>query len=168
MNKISVLLVLTLFFISCQNNTQDTSPWSGRIDENDEKTAVVKKLAQAYQDGNFDIAKEYFTEDGIHFFNNIEYTTDQIIEGYNFHSVLYDDLKHVDPMITTMYYNNGEVYTNHWSGWTGKSKITGEVQNNTFHCWWQWEGNKIVSTKCYLDPTELMEEIALYQSKMAE
>ena len=67
-----------------------------------------------------------------------------------------------------MYYNSGEIYTNHWSDWFGKSKITGEVQKNTFHCWWQWEGDKIISTKCYLDPTELMEEIALYQKKMSE
>jgi hypothetical protein len=48
-----------------------------------------------------------------------------------------------------MYYNNGEVYTNHWSDWSGTSKITGEVQKNTFHCWWQWEGDKIVSPKCF-------------------
>ena len=49
----------------------------------------------------------------------------------------------------------GMVFTNHWSDWSGKSKITGKVQKNTFHCWWQWEGDKIISTKCYLDPTEL-------------
>mgnify|MGYP003329439395 CR=1 FL=1 len=63
----------------------------------DEKTAIVKKLAQAYQDGNFDIAKEYFTADGLHYFNNIEYTAEEIIDGYNFHSILFDDLKPLEP-----------------------------------------------------------------------
>ena len=171
MKKLITLLVLSTLITGCQNgevNAIDSAPFSGTINQSDEKSEAVKKLAQGYQDGNFEIAREYFTPDGKHYFNNIEYTTDEIIDGYNFHSILYDDLKHVNPMITTMYYNNGEVYTNHWSDWSGTSKITGEVQKNTFHCWWQWEGDKIVSTKCYLDPTELFEEIALYQAQTAE
>lgn len=162
------LLFLSTLFISCKNIEIDTAPWSGIINQSDEKSDAVRKLAQAYQDGNFDLAKEYFTADGTHFFNNVEYTTDEIIEGYNFHTVLYDDLKHVDPMVTTMYYNNGDIYTNHWSDWSGTSRITGDVQKNTFHCWWQWEDDKIIGTKCYLDPSELMQEIALYQAKMTE
>ena len=163
-----ITLSIAFLVLSCQGVKIDSSPMSGTINQGDEKTAIVKKLAQAYQDGNFDIAKEYFTADGLHYFNNIEYTAEQIIDGYNFHSILYDDLKHVEPYITTMYYNNGDVFTNHWSDWSGKSKITGKVQKNTFHCWWQWEGDKIISTKCYLDPTELMEEIALYQAQNTE
>ena len=66
-----------------------------------------------------------------------------------------------------MYYNNGEIYTNQWSDWSGKSKITGDIMKTTFHCWWQWEGDKIVSTKCYMDPKELMAEAGLYQENMA-
>ena len=118
--------------------------------------------------GAFEAAKDYFTPDGKHYFNNIEFSTDEIIDGYNFHTVLYDDLQHLNADVTTMYYNNGDVYTNQWSDWTGKSKITGKVHTNTFHCWWKWEGDKIVSTQCYIDPTDLMEETALYQAKMAE
>ena len=66
-----------------------------------------------------------------------------------------------------MYYNNGEVYTNQWSDWSGTSKITGEVFENTFHCFWKWEGDKIVETRCYIDPTDLMNEIALYQNQVS-
>ena len=163
-----ITLSIAFLVLSCQGVKIDPSPMSGTINQGDEKTAIVKKLAQAYQDGNFDIAKEYFIADGLHYFNNIEYTAEEIIDGYNFHSILYDDLKHIEPYITTMYYNNGDVFTNHWSDWSGKSKITGKVQKNTFHCWRQWEGDKIISTKCYLDPTELMEEIALYQAQNTE
>ena len=66
-----------------------------------------------------------------------------------------------------MYYNDGSIYTNQWAEWTGKSKITGEVQTNNFHCWWKWEGDKIVSTACYFDTTDIEKEAALYaqQSK---
>jgi len=82
-------LIVAFMILSCQGVKIDPAPMSGIIDESDEKTKVVKKLAQAYQDGNFDIAKDYFTEDGVHYFNNVEYTTEGIIEGYNFHSILF-------------------------------------------------------------------------------
>jgi len=160
-----ITLSIAFLVLSCQGVKIDSSPMSGTINQGDEKTAIVKKLAQAYQDGNFDIAKEYFTADGLHYFNNIEYTAEEIIDGYNFHSILYDDLKHIEPYITTMYYNNGDVFTNHWSDWSGKSKITGKVQKNTFHCWWQWEGNKIIATQCYFDTSDIEAETALYQEQ---
>ena len=79
--------IITLSFaflvLSCQGVKIDPLPMSGTINEGDEKTSIVKKLAQAYQDGNFDIAKEYFTADGLHYFNNIEYTAEEIIDGYS-------------------------------------------------------------------------------------
>jgi len=31
----------------------------------------------------------------------------------------------------------------------------------------EWEDDKIIATKCYLDPTELNAEIALYHQKMS-
>ena len=55
------LLFLSTLFISCKNIEIDTAPWSGIINQSDEKSDAVRKLAQAYQDGNFDLAKEYFT-----------------------------------------------------------------------------------------------------------
>ena len=159
---------ISLVILSCQENSKKvTSPLSGIINENDDKSKIIEKLADSYLQGNFGIAKDYFEPDGKHYFNDLEYDVNGIIEGYNFHSVLYDDIKHIDPTVTTMYYNNGDVYTNQWSDWSGKSKITGDLYENSFHCWWQWEGDKIVSTKCYLDLTDIMKEAVLYQEKMA-
>ena len=74
-------------------------------------------------------------------------------------------IKYYNP---TVKYNNGEVYTNHWSDWSGKSKITGEVQKNTFHCWWQWDGDKIVATQCYFDTSDIMAETKLYQEQNSQ
>ena len=71
MKNIILFLTLSLLFTYCQNTTIDSGPLSGIINENDEKTTIIKKLAQAYQDGNFDLAREYFTEDGVHYFNSI-------------------------------------------------------------------------------------------------
>ena len=168
MKKLIFLFGLACIVLSCDTKPLDTALLSGSMNESDQKTKIVRKLAQAYRNGTFEEAKEYFTSDGVHYVNNVKYTTDEIIEGYNFHSVLYDDIKHIDPTVTTMYYNNGDVYTNQWSDWSGKSKITGEVYENSFHCCWKWEGNKIVSTKCYLDLTDIMKEAALYQEKMSQ
>ena len=168
MKKNLIILLVATLFISCQNVKVDPAPMSGTINQSDEKTAIIVKLAKAYEAGTFEEAREYFTSDGKHYFNSTVYTTDQIIEGYNFHSVLYDNLEHVDPTVTTMYYNNGEVYTNQWADWSGTSKITGEVSENTFHCFWKWQGDKIVETRCYIDPTDLMKEIALYQAQTTE
>ena len=168
MKKKVLFLFSIILLFACESGVKiDPSPMSGTISQGDEKTAIVEKLAAAYRAGTFELAKEYFTTDGKHYFNNIEYTVNETIDGYNFHSVLYDNIEHVNPTVTTMYFNNGEIYTNQWSDWSGKSKITGDIMETTFHCWWQWEGDKIVSTKCYMDPKELMAEAGLYQENMA-
>ena len=101
------ILILTLIVISsCQEKSiKNDAPLSGIIDQENEKTIIVEKLAQGYVNGKFEVAEEYFTEDGIHRVNDAEYSTEEIITGYNFHSVLFDDIKHNDPWVTTMIYN---------------------------------------------------------------
>ena len=59
MKKFFSLLFVNTLLISCQNIKIDNAPWSGIINQSDEKSDAVRKLAQAYQDGNFDLAKEY-------------------------------------------------------------------------------------------------------------
>ena len=166
-NSILITLSIFLFFTSCGDIPFDTSERGGVMMATDDKTIIIENLAKAYTEGNFDMAKDYFAEGGVHYVNNDEYTNDEVIAGYNFHSLLYDEMEHLTPWVTTMYYNDGSIYTNQWAEWTGKSKITGEVQTNNFHCWWKWEGDKIVSTACYFDTTDIDKEAALYaeQSK---
>tara|TARA_B100000886_G_scaffold228564_1_gene159394 strand:+ start:572 stop:1087 length:516 start_codon:yes stop_codon:yes gene_type:complete len=162
MKKISILTLL-IICISCQNNQMgDKSDWAGVTTQNDEKTKIVEKLAKGYEQGKFEIAREYFSPDGKHMVNLESYTVDEIIEGYNFHSVLYDDLEHIDPVVHTTVYNNDSVFTNQWANWRGVSKITGEESKLTFHCWWKWEGDKIVQTQCYFETADLLKEAALY------
>ena len=88
------ILILTLIVISsCQEKSiKNDAPLSGIIDQENEKTIIVEKLAQGYVNGKFEVAEEYFTEDGIHRVNDAEYSTEEIIAGYNFHSVLFDDI----------------------------------------------------------------------------
>ena len=164
MKNILIITFLSAIIFSC-GTAVDTSEWSGVTSQSDERTIIVDKLAKGYVAGNFGIASEYFSDDAVHMVNNDVYTNEEIIAGYNFHSLLYDEIQHIDPVLTTVEYNNGEVYTNHWSDWSGVSKITGEQQKNTFHCWWQWEGEKIIGTQCYFDTSDIEAETALYQEQ---
>ena len=164
MKNILIITFLSAIIFSC-GTAVDTSEWSGVTSQSDERTIIVDKLAKGYVAGNFGIASEYFSDDAVHMVNNDVYTNEEIIAGYNFHSLLYDEIQHIDPVITTVEYNNGEVYTNHWSDWSGVSKITGEQQKNTFHCWWQWEGEKIIATHCYFDTSDIEAEAVLYQEQ---
>tara|TARA_B100000614_G_scaffold252446_1_gene265124 strand:+ start:74 stop:589 length:516 start_codon:yes stop_codon:yes gene_type:complete len=162
------LLILTLILISsCQEKSvENDAPLSGIIDQENEKTIIVEKLAQGYVDGKFEIAEAYFTQDGVHRVNDAEYSTEEIIAGYNFHSVLFDNIKHNDPWVTTMIYNNGQVFTNQWARWTGTSKISGEEYQIFFYCAWQWYDDKIIGTSCYFDTTVFENETKLYQEKI--
>ena len=70
MKKIIFLFGLVITILSCDTKQLDTAPLSGSMNESDQKTAVVRKLAQAYRNGSFEDAKEYFTSDGIHYLHN--------------------------------------------------------------------------------------------------
>ena len=65
--KQSILLTLSvfLFFTSCGDIPFDTSERGGFMMATDEKTVIIEKLAKAYTEGNFDVAKDYFAEDGV-------------------------------------------------------------------------------------------------------
>jgi len=166
MKNLITYLLTGLIILACQDNSKkDTSPLSGIINEKDEKSKIIEKLADSYLQGNFDIAKEYFAPDGNHYFNNLEYDVNGIIEGYNFHSVLFTDLKHNNRDIYTSYFNNGKVVTYHDFLWTANSKLSGKSYSYPCHCRWEWKNDRISSTICYVDPTGIFYEVNLYQEK---
>lgn len=164
-NKVKYLIVALIIF-SCQyESNKDISPLSGIINENDNKSKIVEKLADSYLQGNFDIARDYFDPEGKHYFNNLVYDVNGIIEGYNFHSVLFTDIKHNNRDIYTSYFNNGKIVTYHDFLWTANSKLSGKSYNYPCHCRWEWKNEKIISTICYVDPTGIFYEVNLYQEK---
>ena len=73
-----ILILFTIFgLMSCNLNDS----FKGFIQDNDEKSEIIVKLADSYLAGNFDMARDYFTPDGKHFFNNLEFDVDGIIDG---------------------------------------------------------------------------------------
>jgi hypothetical protein len=151
-------LIMTFIFISCDMGDN----YKGFVQDNDTKSAIVVELADSYLAGNFDIARDYFTPDGKHFFNNLEFDVDGIIDGYNSHSLIFKDIKHNDREVYTGYFNDGSVETFHDFIWSATSIITGKEYNYPCHCRWVWEEDKITTTTCYVDPAAIFEESAIY------
>ena len=153
--------------LSCNGNleTQEKNEAFGQIQNNDEKSKIIEKLSDCYLAGSFDIARDYFAADSKHYFNDLVYDVDGIIEGYNFHSIIFDNIKHNERKVYTGYFSNGSVQTYHDFIWSAKSKISGKEYFYPCHCRWEWEGDKISKTSCYVDPAAIFAEVALYQEK---
>ncbi len=166
MKSLITCFFMSLIILSCQDNSKkNTSPLSGIINGDDEKSKIIEKLADSYLQGDFGIAKDYFEPDGKHYFNDLEYNVNGIIEGYNFHSVLFTEIKHNNRDIYTSYFNNGKVVTYHDFLWAANSKLSGKSYSYPCHCRWEWKNDKISSTICYVDPTGIFYEVNLYQEK---
>tara|TARA_X000000368_G_scaffold417902_1_gene415688 strand:- start:277 stop:765 length:489 start_codon:yes stop_codon:yes gene_type:complete len=153
-----LLSLISIAFISCQQNQNNL----GIFKDDDSKSEVVVKLADSYLAGNFDMAREYFSTDSKHLFNNLEFDVDGIIDGYNSHSLIFKDIKHNERKVYTGYYNDGSIQTYHDFNWSATSIITGKEYNYPCHCRWVWENNKIISTTCYVDPAAIFEEAAIF------
>ena len=93
---------------------------------------------------------------------SFEFDVDGIIEGYNSHSLIFKDIKHNDREVYTGYFTDGSVETFHDFNWSATSIITGKEYNYPCHCRWVWDGDKIASTTCYVDPAAIFEEAAIY------
>ena len=64
MKKLITCFFMALITWSCQvNSKKDTSPLSGIINENDNKSKIVEKLADSSFKGTLDLAKDYFDPD---------------------------------------------------------------------------------------------------------
>ena len=157
MKKIIILLI-TIAFIGCDQTSQN----AGFVLNDDEKSEIITTLADSYLAGNFDLARDYFTPDGKHLFNDLEFDVDGIIDGYNSHSLIFNDIRHNNREVYTGYFNDGTVETFHDFNWSATSIITGKEYNYPCHCRWIWEEDKISSTVCYVDPTSIFEEAAIY------
>ena len=159
-----LLLIISITFLSCNQTVNN----SGFVQNDDLKSEIVVKLADSYLAGNFDIARDYFKPDSKHFFNNLEFDVDGIIDGYNSHSLIFKDIKHNDRKVYTGYFNDGSVQTFHDFNWSAKWIITGKDYNDPAHCRWIWEEDKIISTTCYVDPAAIFEEAGIYAESLKE
>ena len=142
---------------SCQtpNVVQiDDSEWSGTISASDERNAIMNSFADAYENKDAEGMLSIFTEDAIFHVNDAQLSASDVAEAFLQGHEYFDDIKNVDRNTTTMFYNNGSIYTNYWYTWNGTNKKTGELLVLRGYAWFKWDGLKVVESYNAFDPTE--------------
>ena len=162
MNKLIITMISCLLFSCDQGAVIDKGDWSGTINANSEESKIIRKLSKSYVDGNFEIAAEYLADDAVNTVNGVVYSKEEWIAGYKRDHEVFDNIQQNDLNITTMYYNNGRIFTNHWLTWSGTSKITGETNTTEYYGYWEWKDGKVIATGGILDPTWYGAEIMRY------
>ena len=162
MNKLIIITISFLLFSCNQGTVIDTGDWSGTINANSDESKIITKLSKSYVDGNFEIADEYLADDAVNTVNGVVYSKEEWIAVYKRDHDIFDNIQQNDLNITTMYYNNGRIFTNHWLTWSGTSKITGETNTAEYYGYWEWKDGKVIATGGILDPTWYGAEIMRY------
>ena len=78
-------------------------------------------------------------------------------EGHTY----YDDIAHNNVYTATMYYNDGNIYTNVWYNWSGVLKSNGEALSLKGYAWFKWKDGKAVEAYNAFDPTAYNAAIAI-------
>ncbi len=149
-------LIMSIIIIGCNQQVSniDTAEWSGTISENDEKTKIVKDIMKSYVNNNMASMGEYFHPNAEISVNDAVMTYDEMVVAFASGHENFDNILHSNVIATTMFYNNGRVYTNSWYDWSGTSKKTGNEVKLRGYCSWGWEDDKIISVYNAFDPTQ--------------
>ena len=154
MKKLLILFTL-LLFNSCDEPVKiDSADWSGTISESDERNAIMNSFTDAYENKDKEAALAIFADDAIFHVNDTELTAKEVVDVFMAGHDHFDDVKNIDRTTTTMFYNNGEIYTNYWYTWNGTNKKTGELLAIRGYAWFKWDGLKVVEAYNAFDPTE--------------
>ena len=155
-----LILFISIVFVSCNQQTSnvDNAEWSGSISENDNKTQIVRNVMQSYVDNNMMTMKDHFNPDAKISVNDDIISFDEMVAGFASGHEKFDNITHSNVIATTMFYNNGKVFTNTWYDWSGISNKTGEEVNLRGYCSWEWANDKIVSVCNAFDPTKYNEQ----------
>ena len=158
MKKIILFLFATSLIVSCDNdskkhNSDKSDPMSGYMIGNDVKSDAMLQFTKAYQDNDISSVKTIFSDDAIFHVNDTQMTFDQVNEGFSAGHNYFDNIKHSEFDVATMYYNDDKIYTNVWYEWSGTSKKSGETIEAKGYAWFRWENGKAVEVYNAFDPT---------------
>ena len=157
MKNYILLTICIIFLNSCENSSSvkiDNAEWSGTISASDERNTIMNSFADAYANQDNEKALSIFADDAVFHVNDTELTPEDVVNAFATGHEYFDDIKHVESNTTTMFYNNGEIYTNYWYTWNGTNKKTGELLELRGYAWFKWDGLKVVEAYNAFDPTE--------------
>ena len=162
MKKIFSILFVSVMIYSCSNQQQS----SAVVKSDDELTLNVKKLLKAYVENDFTLWEELMSDDCEVLFNNITLDKNSVIAGVKQDHTLFKSIEVTDDYAHTVYFNNGEIWTNDWFTNTFEGNFTGETTKARAHTDLKWENGKVVRFQVYYDPTfQIKEATAMSQAK---
>ena len=157
MKNYLLLIVSILLVTSCKNPNSvqiDDADWSGTISATDERNAIMNSFTDAYENKDAEKALSIFADNAIFHVNDTELTANDVVNSFMTGHEYFDDIKNIDRNTTTMFYNNGEIYTNYWYTWNGTNKKTGELLSLRGYAWFKWDDMKVIEAYNAFDPTE--------------
>ena len=118
-----LLVFATCFLFSCatdneKKNSEKSDPMSGIMVGNDSKSDAMLRFTKAYEENNISSVKSIFTEDAVFNVNDTKMSFDEVNAGFSSGHNFFDDIKHTEINVSTMYYNDGKIFTNYWYTWT--------------------------------------------------
>ena len=155
MKKILSILFLSVMIYSCTN--QQTG--KAVVKNSDELSLNAKSLLQAYFDNDFSLWEELFSDDcEVYIITNDAMDKKATIEALKQERALFNSLSVLDDYSHTNYFNNGDIWTNHWFIVNATGKFTGETNTVRVHTDLKWENGKVVIFQVYRDPSVTIKE----------
>jgi len=127
------------------------SPWSGVIDQEDERTAGAQAVLDAYVANDPESVAAWFADDANIGFNKERVDKATFIANISKDHTHFKDIE-VSSVITTLRYNNGSVFTNLWASWEGTVRETGEELSVPVYMWMTWKDGKVTNFVHMFDP----------------
>ena len=154
MKKYLSMLVCLLALSQCNQKSQGTAV----VKDNDVLSLNAKNLLKAYRDSNFSLWGELFSDDCEVLFNNDTLDKKTMIEGLKQERTLFSSFSISEDYSHTNYFNNGDIWTNHWFTVKVTGNFTGETNYGRVHTDLKWENGKVVVFQVYNDPSLTMKE----------
>ena len=154
MKKILSILLVSVMIFSCSNQLTGTAV----VKDSDELSLNAKSLLQAYFDNDFSLWEELFSENCEVFITNSAMDKKATIEALKQERALFNSFSVLDDYSHTNYFNNGDIWTNHWFIVNATGKFTGETNTVRVHTDLKWENGKVVIFQVYRDPSVTMKE----------
>ena len=163
MEKYLSMLVCLLALSQCNQKSQGTAV----VKDSDELSLNAKNLLKAYRDSDFSLWGELFSDDCEVLFNNDTLDKKTMIEGLKQERTLFSSFSISEDYSHTNYFNNGNIWTNHWFTVKATGAFTEETNSVRVHTDLKWENGKVVIFQVYNDPSVTMKE-ATAMSEMSK
>ena len=163
MKKILTILLMSVMIYSCSNQQTGTAV----VQDSDELSLNAKSLLKAYFDNDFSLWEELISEDCEFLINNNALDKKTTLELLKQDHALFDSLSISEDYAHTNYFNNGNIWTNHWFTNKATGRFTGETNSVRVHTDLKWENGKVVIFQAYFDPSVTMKE-AIAMSEMSK